>query len=451
VQRSAPLLSAVTQHGYFRTLTGNQLSFTFVLEDQPVKLLVADDSSLYRMTLKTLLESWGYEVVLAANGYEAQRILEGDDSPRLAILNCFMPGMGGLDLCELIRIRRQGYVYTIMLTAANQKSDVLAGFNAGADDYLCKPFEELELKARIKVGERIICTQEQLVEAHEALKFEASHDPLLRLWNHRAILDLLSTELSRAKRAQTPLSIFFADLDSFKLVNDRYGHLVGDDVLRSVAERVSSTVREYDHVGRYGGEEFLVVLPDCSAEAAREVAERVRQHVGGRPVVFVPKQVEITVSIGVCQWRSGQEIHDLLHGADLAMYRAKQRGRNRVEVDDGTMDTTSQVQGATDGLQEKRRCTRRLVLDRPVHVNIIDQGTPTLLQGRARDIGEEGMGAMIPGSLSIGEQVTIGFSIGTHREYTVTAIVRHCRGFHHGFKFISIEPSLRDAIARLPS
>ncbi len=299
-----------------------------------MKVLVADDSGLYRTTLRRLLASWGYEAVIAANGYEAQTILDSDDAPRLAILDCFMPGLGGHELCELIRARKQGYVYTILLSVADQQSDVLKGFELGADDYLCKPFEELELRARLRVGARIVRIQEELVETRESLKFVASHDPLLRLWNRRAILDLLSTELSRAKRLQTSLCVFFADLDSFKRVNDSYGHLVGDDVLRSAAEKMSRAVREYDHVGRYGGEEFLVVLPHCDLEAAREVAERVRQHIGDEPIVIAPIQVHITASIGVAQWRASQDFRELIHRADTAMYRAKQSGRNRVEVDD---------------------------------------------------------------------------------------------------------------------
>ena len=304
-----------------------------------MKLLVADDSSLYRMLLRRLLEGWGYEVVLAANGYEAQHILESDDAPRLAILDCLMPGMGGLELCEQIRERKQGYVYTILLCAPcpswnpHEQGDLLKGFELGADDYLSKPFKEPELRARIKVGERIIRSHQELVEAREALKFEASHDPMLRIWNRRAILDLLTTELSRAKRQQTPLSVFFADLDSFKRVNDNYGHLVGDEVLRGASEKMAGAVREYDHVGRYGGEEFLVVLPDCSIDLAREVAERVRQQISDRPIIVSPAQVRVTVSIGVSQWYAGQEPHDLLHRADIAMYRAKQNGRNRVQVD----------------------------------------------------------------------------------------------------------------------
>jgi two-component system cell cycle response regulator len=299
-----------------------------------MKLLVADDSGLYRTMLKRLLESWGYEVVLASDGYEAQRILDADDAPQMAVLDCFMPGLGGYDLCAMIRARPQSYVYTILLSAADQRSDVLKGFEVGADDYLCKPLREPELKARIQVGERIIRSHDGLVETREALEFDASHDPLVRIWNRRAIIELLGTELGRAKRLQTPLSVFFIDLDSFKLVNDSYGHAVGDDVLRNTAEKISKTVREYDHVGRYGGEEFLVVLPNCTTEAALEVAERVRQQIGGEPFVIAPIQVKTTASIGVCQWHSGQDPLDLIQRADAAMYRAKQNGRNRVEAED---------------------------------------------------------------------------------------------------------------------
>jgi two-component system, cell cycle response regulator len=294
-----------------------------------MKLLVADDSNLYRTMLKRILEAWGYEVVLAADGHEAQRILDSNDAPSLAIVDCLMPGMSGLELCERIRARKYGYVYTILLSAANQENDVLKGFELGADDFLGKPFKELELIARLRVGERIIRIHEELAEAHKVLKFEASYDPALRIWNRRAIMDLLSKEIRRAKRSQTSLSIFLADLDFFKRVNDSHGHLVGDEVLRRASERMGNEVRESDHLGRYGGEEFLAVLPSCTSEGAVEVAERVRQAIANEPLA---NEVEITVSIGVSQWHSGQELNDLLHEADVAMYRAKQSGRNCVEV-----------------------------------------------------------------------------------------------------------------------
>jgi len=298
-----------------------------------MKILVADDSALYRSLLKSELEGWGYEVVLAADGYEAQQFLESDDAPQMAILDCLMPGLGGLELCELIRARKQGYIYAILLSADNQDSDVERGFEFGADDYLCKPFNKFELRTRLRVGELIIRSYEEVADAHDALRFEASHDYLLRVWNRRAILEVLGKEISRAKRAQAPISVLLADLDLFRKVNEGRGYLIGDEVLRSAAERVVSTVRNEDHVGRYEGEEFLVVLPNCTAESAREVSERIRHSIAGAPL---PDDTEITVSIGVSQWRPGMEIHNLLHRAEVALYRAKQNGRNRVEVEDVT-------------------------------------------------------------------------------------------------------------------
>jgi diguanylate cyclase (GGDEF)-like protein len=236
-------------------------------------------------------------------------------------------------------------VYTILLSAADQDQDILKGFGLGADDYICKPFKEQELIARVKVGERIISRQEALVKENQALSVEASHDFLLHVWNRRGIFALFNTELSRAKRLKTPLSVFLIDLDLFKLVNDTHGHLVGDEVLRCVAKKVSGAIREYDHVGRYGGEEFLVVLPNCTVEAALEVAERVRQ-VCAEPIVIATTQLRITVSIGLSQWHS-EELLDLLRHADVALYRAKQNGRNRVEVE-GASETE-------DALTEKRQ------------------------------------------------------------------------------------------------
>ncbi len=295
-----------------------------------MKILVADDSRFYRNMLQSLLEQWGYEVVLAADGHEAKSIVDQHDAPRLALLDCLMPGLNGLEICERIRVRKQSYVYTILLSADDQQNDVLRGFEFGADDYLCKPFKPLELRTRVQVGELIIRSHEEVPEASES---EASHDALLRVWNRRAIIELLGKELNRAKRAQTSLSVLLADLDLFKHVVDSHGHLVGDEVLRSVAARMGGAVRRADYVGRYEGEEFLVVLPNCTAEAARVVAERVRQSIASEPF---GNEVEMTVSIGVSQWRSGQEIRNLLHRADIALYRAKRNGRNRVEVENAS-------------------------------------------------------------------------------------------------------------------
>jgi diguanylate cyclase (GGDEF)-like protein len=295
-----------------------------------MRILVADDSQLYRKMLQGLLCGWGYEVLLASDGTEALQILSSEDAPRLAILDCQMPGLGGLELCERIREAKRRYVYTILLSAADLQSDVLKGFQLGADDYLCKPFNKLELRTRLKVGELIVQNHDALAEAQQALEFEASHDSLLRTWNRRAIITLLGKELRRANRKHTLLSILLADLDLFKRVNQTHGHLVGDIVLQSVAGKIARAVRECDYFGRYEGEEFLVVLPDCSGGEACVVAERVRHSICETPAANV---IEVTASIGVAQLRDGQGLSELLHQGDAALYRAKQNGRNRVEME----------------------------------------------------------------------------------------------------------------------
>jgi diguanylate cyclase (GGDEF)-like protein len=296
-----------------------------------MKILVADDSKVYQSMLKTLLENWGYEVVLAADGNQARDVLLQEKAPPLALLDCIMPGFSGLELCELIRRREQAYIYTILLSANEEQEQVIKGFELGADDYLIKPFQEFELRTRLKVGERIVRTQEELIEARESLKFEATHDSMLRVWNRRAIVDLLLNELSRSRRFHTPLSIFLADVDYFKNVNDTYGHLAGDEVLRELVKRMADTIRRYDNVGRYGGEEFLVVLPDCNETQAVEVAERVRVRVSETPVLAGAREISTTASFGVSQWREGDGPEVLLHNADVALYRAKAAGRNRIE------------------------------------------------------------------------------------------------------------------------
>src|SRR6266542_4781356 len=440
-----------------------------------MRILVLHNSGFYRTTLKTLLEAWGHDVVIATDGHEAQRILEGDDPPRLAILDAMMPGLNGFDVCESIRAQMKTYVYVMMVSADDQQSSVLKAYEYGADHFIRKPFDDFELKLRLKVAERILKSQQDLMDAREALKFEASHDPLVRLWNRKAILNLLTIELSRAKRMQSSLSVFFADLDHFKNVNDHFGHLTGDEVLRNSAVRMSGEMREYDHFGRYGGEEFLAVLPNCTAEAAREVAERVRQSVAEKAVLTDPVVVELTVSIGVAQWREGEELPQVLERADGALYRAKDKGRNRVELEDGTAPPPPAVlRGAkTSPLWGRRgrptevehvpeplpklwgegrtkvRQMPRAGLDRRLQIVTVHQGNPALVHGRIQDINEHGLGALLPRCLDINEKVTLKFVMEDGHECMVLATVRHCHGLHCGFEFISVEPSLRDAIARV--
>lgn len=410
-----------------------------------MRVLVADDSSLYRTMLQRLLEPWGYEVVLAADGHDARRILESCDPPQLALLDCLLAGPSVFELCQRIRLRQQPHVYTLLLSPDDQQSNVLKAFELGADDYLCKPLNQIELRTRLKVAEIIVRSREEGTGVPAVLNVEGAPDAL-RIWSREAILDLLSTELSRAHRSQTALSVLLTDLDFIQRVNDGNAFLIGDDVLHDAAEGITGAVRHCDHVGRYEGEQFLAVLPNCTAEAAREVAERVWEHICKQPAM---RTIDISVNFGLSQWRPGQEAGELLYQADVALQRAKQNGRYRVEVQNSAPEDLEQVDGNHNELQDEQRRILRSGFDRRLQVKAFHQGKPTLLHGRIRNISPDGIGAVVPNSLQIDEHVTLTFAIESGHECTVSAVVRHCQGLRSGFKFISIQPALREAIARI--
>jgi diguanylate cyclase (GGDEF)-like protein len=277
----------------------------------------------------------GYEVVAVVNGRQAVENLTGPDMPRLVLLDWMMPELDGPGVCREIRNRRdQSYVYMILLTSRESKEDVIAGLESGADDYLIKPFIADELKARLRVGERILHLEDRLVEAREQMRFKATHDHLTSLWNRGVIVDLLGRELTRSQRENVCTALILGDLDHFKNINDRYGHLVGDQVLREVARRLLHSVRSYDFVGRYGGEEFLIVLNNCRPDSARARAEEIRKSICTRPVQTDVGPLEVTMSSGLLRstdW-GHRPAEDLIHEADSALYAAKTAGRNRVQV-----------------------------------------------------------------------------------------------------------------------
>lgn len=300
-----------------------------------MKILIADDDALSRRLLKGTLQRAGYEVTAVTNGREAVEKLSEPDGPRLALLDWMMPELDGLGVCS--RVRKgcdQNYVYMILLTARESKEDVVAGLESGADDYLVKPFNADELKARLRTGERILHLEDRLVEAREEMRFKATHDHLTSLWNRGVITDLLSRELDRSRRENVCTAVLLADLDHFKTINDTHGHLVGDQVMREVARRLLLSVRSYDFVGRYGGEEFLVVLNNCRPESALGRAEEIRKIISTRPVQTDAGALGITLSLGLLlspDWghRSADE---LLREVDAALYAAKTAGRNCVRT-----------------------------------------------------------------------------------------------------------------------
>jgi len=296
-------------------------------------VLIAEDDPIFRRILQSWLQSWNYRVSAVDNGLDAWNALQKEDAPQMVILDWMMPGMDGIELCHRIRRRGQSsYRYVLLLTAKDDKQDVVAGLEAGADDYLTKPFDVDELRARVRAGKRILELQEALIRAHGALEFEAAHDRLTALWNRGAIEDLLQREVQRSLRTEEPLGIVMADIDYFKRINDTQGHLVGDAVLQEVARRLAAAVRSYDFVGRYGGEEFLIVLPECDAPDLAVIAERLRCCTADRPI----GQICVTLSLGIVSVKQGgqgpRDCEVLLRAADAALYTAKAEGRNRVSV-----------------------------------------------------------------------------------------------------------------------
>jgi two-component system cell cycle response regulator len=299
-----------------------------------MQVLIVDDDNVSRRMLARTLESWHYEVISACDGNGAWRILERDGAPQLVILDWMMPGMTGPAVCrELRRRSREPYTYVLLLTARTEKQDLIDGLESGADDYLTKPFDAQELRVRLRAGLRILELQAQLLAAREALREQATRDPLTCLWNRCSILDILTREVSRANREGTGVGVIMADLDHFKKVNDTYGHLAGDAALREAARRMQASVRAYDAVGRYGGEEFLIVLPGSGNSNAMQFAERLREKICGEPITVPEGSLMATVSLGVTAWKRGAypTPEMLLRAADEALYRAKASGRNRVE------------------------------------------------------------------------------------------------------------------------
>ncbi len=297
-----------------------------------MKVLLADDDLVSRRLLEAMLVRLGYDVVVASDGLEARQILLAPDGPRLAILDWLMPGADGLDVCRAVRERPTPYVYIILLTSKDQHDDLVTAFEAQVDDFITKPYEALELRARLRSGERVVSLQARLLETQALLKHQASHDTLTGLWNRGQIHAQLDADLHQAGRTGRPLSVVMTDIDHFKQVNDHHGHAAGDDVLREVARRIRSTLRTSDEVSRYGGEEFLLLLPDTPFPEARAIAERVRTAVAEPPIVTRNADLTVTVSLGVaCTTDVGLARDALIAAADQALYRAKAAGRNRVE------------------------------------------------------------------------------------------------------------------------
>lgn len=298
--------------------------------DFQIKVLIAEDNVVSAKILQKNINEWGYEVVLARDGKEAWSSLQ-NQGIKLAILDWMMPEINGIQLCKRIREsdhtrKDQHYTYIILLTAKGGQKDLIKGLSAGADDYIIKPFDHLELKARLKTGKRIIDLQKQLQE-------QASRDSLTGLWNRKGMYRILDKEINRAYRDNLPVAILMLDIDKFKSINDKYGHHIGDLVLKEAANVLRKSIRSYDELCRYGGDELLAILPNCSPAKIETIAERLRQNVVTHKINSDGLSLQITLSFGGAStenYSPGVSSDILIKAADAALIEAKNKGRNCV-------------------------------------------------------------------------------------------------------------------------
>jgi two-component system cell cycle response regulator len=298
-----------------------------LVEPGSLKVLLAEDDSTQRLVLERQLSRAGYAVEPVADGESAlARVLEG--TFHILITDWDMPGMDGATLCQRIRGERlENYLYILMLTAHAEDADLAAGLEAGADDFVRKPASQLELFARLKNGSRIVQLQR---EAH----LLSITDPLLDVFNRRYLIHQLRCEVWRAHRYHRPLTVLMGDLDHFKQINDRYGHATGDQVLVWFTRKVRKLIRSTDWAARFGGEEFVIVLPETQLHEGEQVAEKLRQELAAAPFNAAGADVTVTASFGVATLTlASQDSSDpLLKRADRALYQSKRDGRNRVTV-----------------------------------------------------------------------------------------------------------------------
>lgn len=297
-----------------------------------MRVLIADDDLTSRGVLRRILTKWGYEVVVTTDGEEAWAEFQREDSPPLLILDWMMPRMDGLEVCRRIRsVSTPSPPYIILLTARESRKDIVTGLDAGANDYVGKPFDHDELRARVDVGRKFIELNQRLLETQRILELQARTDPLTGSMNRRAVLERLDEEMARAQRQGTSVGVGMMDIDFFKRINDTYGHGAGDEVLCEVVRRTALAMRPYDGLGRFGGEEFLMIIPGAGHSEVFSVFERIRAAVGGSPVEAGGTKIDVSVSIGAAT-SAGESIDAVVRAADDALYRAKDQGRNRVVV-----------------------------------------------------------------------------------------------------------------------
>ncbi|MGA1845536.1 GGDEF domain-containing response regulator [Deferribacter abyssi] len=293
------------------------------------KVLVADDDKDAREVLSAFLSKLNYKVYEASNGIDAFELIKNNNIS-IALIDWIMPGLNGVDLCQKIReLNLNHYVYVIIVTGKSDKDDTLEALHKGADDYIVKPFSFKELKVRLFSAERIIKLENKLKEAYEKLYNETIHDFLTGILNRRSIINELN---NLYRQPEVEIGLIIIDIDNFKNINDTYGHLVGDEVLKDISRIISQTLRKTDFVGRYGGEEFLVILPYLNINESYKIAERIRKNIENNSFHIGNLELKITVSLGVSSVKKYENLNDALEAADKALYNAKKSGKNKTII-----------------------------------------------------------------------------------------------------------------------
>ncbi len=300
-----------------------------------MKILIAEDENTTRHRLEKFLQGLDYEVLSCKDGLAAWEVIQSENAPNLLILDWMMLGMNGVEICR--RVREQGkepYTYILLLTMKDKQEDIIQGLEAGADDYITKPFNQNELKVRLKAGRRIVELNKELIDTRNILQKKIIYDELTGLYNRQSMKEILEKEYDRALRYQTDLSCLLIDIDYFKVINDTFGHIFGDLVLRKFSVRLKQKARKHDYIFRYGGEEFMVLLPNTSIGGAQTAAEKIRSACESKTYTDGNDVTIATVSIGVASVKYHQPpgSKELIAFADKALYRAKSEGRNRVSV-----------------------------------------------------------------------------------------------------------------------
>jgi diguanylate cyclase (GGDEF)-like protein len=295
--------------------------------------VVADDDPVGRRVLSRLLTRWGYAVSAFEDGTQALAALSGADAPRIAIVDWVMPGLDGPDLCrELRRSQRDSYLYLMLLTSRDSRQDLLEGLTAGADDYIVKPIDPPQVELRLRTATRILEMEDRLEAANRALREQVIHDPLTGVLTRGAVFDALDREVRSWRRNPDPsVCLMIIDIDRFKEVNDVHGHLVGDVVLKNVARAMTESVRPSDVVGRFGGDEFVIVLPHTDLARAEAVANRLIAAVRDCSAV-TEGAPPTTISVGLAEAREDMSVEQVVDAADQALLEAKSNGRDRIQV-----------------------------------------------------------------------------------------------------------------------